>query len=544
MQIIIPMSGTGQRFKDAGYTMLKPLIEVDGKPMIAHIVSMFPNETDFTFICSEDALNNSYYNISEKLKQICPTGKILSVKPSKKGPVHAVLQVCNYISENDEVIINYCDFGWYWNYEKFLEHTRKRDADGAIPAYRHFHPHMLGLKNYAFIRDDKQWMLEIQEKKPFTNNRMNEFASSGTYYFKKGSYIKKYFNLLVEKDISVNGEYYVSMVYNLLKEDGLKVSVYEIEHMLQWGTPEDLEEYQEVSSYFADKCDQTVSRAINGTANVMLMAGVGSRFSVAGYKIPKPLLPISGKPMAVQAMNSYPKTNKNIFIMLKSYNEEYKISEHLAGFEGLKIIELEHVTQGQASTANICVKELDDDTPVLIASCDCEVLIEENKYRYAYENCDIIVFSFKNPMARTNPNSYGYLKVDENNFVQGVSVKKPISEEPYKDLAIVGSFFFKKAVLYKKLYDMLVKDNIRINNEFYIDSIIGLAVMAGMKVYAMEVKCAGWGNPDEYNKYLYWQSFFDKCPWHPYRLEKDTAVDADKIDILRDSFNSFSQHWT
>jgi len=31
MKIIIPMSGFGERFRLAGYTMPKPLIEIDGK---------------------------------------------------------------------------------------------------------------------------------------------------------------------------------------------------------------------------------------------------------------------------------------------------------------------------------------------------------------------------------------------------------------------------------------------------------------------------------------------------------------------------------
>ena len=38
MQIIIPMSGLGSRFQAAGYTEPKPLIKVDGKPIIEHVV--------------------------------------------------------------------------------------------------------------------------------------------------------------------------------------------------------------------------------------------------------------------------------------------------------------------------------------------------------------------------------------------------------------------------------------------------------------------------------------------------------------------------
>ena len=42
MQIIIPMSGFGERFRSAGYKKPKPLIEVNNKPIIEYVVNMFP----------------------------------------------------------------------------------------------------------------------------------------------------------------------------------------------------------------------------------------------------------------------------------------------------------------------------------------------------------------------------------------------------------------------------------------------------------------------------------------------------------------------
>jgi NDP-sugar pyrophosphorylase family protein len=52
MQIVIPMSGFGERFRKAGYDVPKPLIEIDGKPIIAHVIDMFPGEDNFIFICN------------------------------------------------------------------------------------------------------------------------------------------------------------------------------------------------------------------------------------------------------------------------------------------------------------------------------------------------------------------------------------------------------------------------------------------------------------------------------------------------------------
>ena len=58
MQIVIPMSGFGERFRRAGYSVPKPLIEVDGKPIIQHVIEMFPGEEKFIFICNENHLQD------------------------------------------------------------------------------------------------------------------------------------------------------------------------------------------------------------------------------------------------------------------------------------------------------------------------------------------------------------------------------------------------------------------------------------------------------------------------------------------------------
>ena len=249
MHIVIPMSGIGKRFLDAGYEEPKPLIKVEGRPIIAHVTDMFPGETKFAFICNEEHLRDT--DMRQVLTGLVPGANILSIAPHKKGPVYAVSQVYHLIQDDEEVIVNYCDFGNDWDYAEFLKDVRTNKADGAISAYRGFHPHMLGTINYAFMREKDNWMLEIQEKKPFTEDRMSEFASDGTYYFRSGAVMKKYFDLTMQKDISLNGEYYASVVYNLLVQDGLRVRIFEISHMLQWGTPDEYNTYQYWKEFFS-----------------------------------------------------------------------------------------------------------------------------------------------------------------------------------------------------------------------------------------------------------------------------------------------------
>ena len=70
MQIVIPMSGFGERFRIAGYTIPKSLIIVEGKTIIQHIVEMFSKEDDFIFICNKDHLADPEYKMQSTLEEL------------------------------------------------------------------------------------------------------------------------------------------------------------------------------------------------------------------------------------------------------------------------------------------------------------------------------------------------------------------------------------------------------------------------------------------------------------------------------------------
>ena len=545
MHIIIPMSGVGQRFIDAGYKVPKPLIIVDGKPIIEHVCNLFSNEDKFTFICNDRHLADT--NIRKILKSIKPNSNIVEIESHKKGPVYAVSLAKHLIEDEEEVIVNYCDFGAYWDYEDFLKHTRARNADGAIPSYKGFHPHMLGNNNYAFIQDKNQWMIQIKEKEPFTNNRMEEYASNGTYYFKKGSYIKKYFQDLIDKKINIQGEYYVSLVYNLLVADGLKVSIYNIQHMLQWGTPQDLEDYNYWSNYFKNSISQRKKLLpMNKSITLIPLAGKGSRFSKLGYKDPKPLIEVSGKPMVVQAAKSLPNSKDYIFVTLKEHLEKYSLKKVLTdNFKNAKIVAIENITKGQAITCSAGLLGVDTNSSLLVAASDNGIIIDENKYSKLIEdeNVDAIIFTFRHhTSSKNNPQMYGWVKTDLKDNAIEVSVKIPISTNPYEDHAIVGTFWFKKAEYYNMGLQNLLKKKITINNEYYVDSLMGELIKIGLRVKVFEVNnyiC--WRTPDDYKTFNYWQSFFHKVQWHPYSLHNDITINKKKLDILDKKYKKFEQ---
>lgn len=544
MHIIVPMAGAGARFASKGHIEPKPLIRVDDKPIIEHVVNLFPGESRFTFICNRKHIDNS--PIREELERVAPGCSIQSIDPHKLGPVYSVAQVFDCV-DDDETIINYCDFGAWWDYRDFLDTVRNAGADGAIPAYRGFHPHMIGNPNYAFLRNQQEWMLEIREKEPFTGNRMSEFASNGTYYFRKGSLIKKYFRELLDKGIKVANEFYVSMVYNLLVRDGLKVMIYEIQHMLQWGTPEDLETYKHWSAFFRSICEQQDgTRKIFPGINLLPMAGNGRRFTEAGYTLPKPLLPVSGKPMALQAARCMPRAEQTRFACLSRHLEQYPLKKIIeASFPDAGITVLDQVSRGQAETCSIALSDVDLDCPVFIGACDNGMFWDEEDYQalLAEPDTDAVIWTFRNnPAGNLFPKQYGWVKTTDGKIARGVSVKVPISDNVASDHAVVGAFSFRSAEIFRRGLEQLTSRDIRVNGEFYIDSLAQILIELGYTVKIFEVQhYAGWGTPEDYKTYEYWQSFFHKCTWHPYSLAKDPFVDKESVAELDRRYKSFSQ---
>jgi NDP-sugar pyrophosphorylase family protein len=515
MHIIIPMSGIGKRFIDAGYSVPKPLIIIENKPIIQHVIELFPGKHKFTFICNDDHIKNT--NMRSILKNIVPDCNIYEVSVNnRKGPVDAVVQAFDIIDDNEEIIISYCDYGTKWNFDKFKENINITNSDGAIACYKGFHPHILGNDNYAFVRENNMFMIEIQEKKPFTDNKMNEYASNGSYYFKSGSLIKKYFSQLIDLNISINNEFYVSMVYNLLANDNFKILIFEIDKMLQWGTPSDLEEYVLWSDYF-------LKRNINfnldhidtkNTTLILPMAGAGSRFFNVGYTTPKPLLDIEGLPMVIQAVNCLPTTNNKIFICQNEHLNNYNIKNSiLKEYHDAKIIGIDHVTEGQACTCELAFKEhINNDEPILISACDNGVYYDIDEYNRLLndENVDIIIWSFSNnKTSKLYPNMYAWLDVDDNGYIKRVSIKRPFNDCENK-YAIIGTMLFKKAKYFLEGLNLIYKDNLRTNNEFYVDNMIEPLIKNGYKCKIFNVmNYLCWGTPNDYKTYNYWFEYFN-----------------------------------
>ncbi|TFU01521.1 hypothetical protein EUV02_13635 [Polymorphobacter arshaanensis] len=536
MQIIIPMSGFGERFRRAGYDVPKPLIPVDGKPIIGHVIDLFPGETDFIFICNRYHLEEPAYAMAETLRRLCPKGRIVAIEPHRHGPVWAVLQARQYIDPAKPVFINYCDFSCVWDWADFKAFVRETACAGAVPAYRGFHPHSLHGNSYAFIKETGGWLTDIQEKQAWTDDPMSEYASSGGYYFDSGARALEMLDAQVAEELRVNNEFYVSLAYKVMAARGLKVAVYELQHFMQWGTPDDLAEYLGWSRAFRRLAFDEARRARQSGAVLVPMAGYGKRFADAGYTLTKPLIPVSGRPMVIQATRDLPDAPVTRFVVRRDLPMLDALLRKLrTSFIGTSTLVLDEGTEGQAVTCQLGVEALDPNAPLTIGACDNAMLYDPAKFEAAMQTggADMLVWVVRGHAdGKLRPTNFGWVDTDDAGNVTGVRVKQA-PEDPATAPMIVGAFSFRRAADFSTAAAALVARGGRVNGEFYVDSLVTDALAAGLDVRLFEIDhYLGWGTPNDLKTFEYWQSAFSKWPSHPYRLDRDRRIPPSQVAAL------------
>tara|TARA_R100000008_G_scaffold85460_1_gene75452 strand:+ start:43 stop:1062 length:1020 start_codon:yes stop_codon:yes gene_type:complete len=229
MKVLIPMAGAGSRFEQAGYTFPKPLIEVNGKPMIQTVVENLGIEAEYIYIVQKDHYDK--YNLQYLLNLITPNCKIVQVDGLTEGAACTTLLAKEFIDNDQPLLTANSDQFVEWVSGEFLYSMQADGVDGGILTFESVHP------KWSFAKLDKDgFVTEVAEKKPISNK-----ATVGIYYWSKGSDYVKYAEQMIQKNKRVNNEFYVCPVFNEAIEDGKKIKTFDIEKMWGLGTPEDLQ---------------------------------------------------------------------------------------------------------------------------------------------------------------------------------------------------------------------------------------------------------------------------------------------------------------
>ena len=235
MKILIPMAGEGSRFIKEGYTFPKPLIDVNGKPMIQTVVENLDFDCEYIFLVRKEHVEK-YEGMLDTLGRITNDRfRHVVVDGLTEGAASTALLAEKYIDNDEDLLIANSDQFIEYEPENFKAFKNLTNTDAIVFTFNAVHP------KWSFVRTNARgYIVEVAEKRPISN-----IATCGIYWYRKGSDFVRYAKQMVEKDIRVNNEFYIAPVYNELIADGKSLLPFYVHKMWGIGTPEDLKYFLE-----------------------------------------------------------------------------------------------------------------------------------------------------------------------------------------------------------------------------------------------------------------------------------------------------------
>jgi dTDP-glucose pyrophosphorylase len=235
INIVVPMAGAGSRFSVAGFKDPKPFIDVMGKPMIQWVIENLSTDIEHRFIFICQSKHQHEYGFETRLKSILSNFEIITVDGLTQGAAETVLFASDLINNNDPLLIANSDQYIEYEIEEFLSSINDENVDGSILTMTSNSP------KWSYIEfNNLLHVTEVREKEVISSE-----ATVGIYAFARGKDFVGAANLMIQKNLRVNGEFYVAPVYNELIEQGKIITFQNIgtdsNQMNGLGTPEDLE---------------------------------------------------------------------------------------------------------------------------------------------------------------------------------------------------------------------------------------------------------------------------------------------------------------
>jgi dTDP-glucose pyrophosphorylase len=215
---------------------------------------------------------------------------------------------------------------------------------------------------------------------------------------------------------------------------------------------------------------------------VIPMAGRGSRFSDSGYVDPKPLIPVGGRPMIEWVIDNVrpSQPHRFIFICLAEHLCAYpQVDATLRGLcPGCELITVDRVTEGAACTVLLARDLIDNDDPLMIANADQLVAIGIDAYlaEMALQQADGMIMTFWSDHPK-----WSYCRLRPDGTVGDVVEKQVVSSS-----ATVGIYNFRRGADFAHAADAMIRQNLRVNNEFYVAPTYNQLIAAGQRVVVAE----------------------------------------------------------
>ena len=237
LQILMPMGGLGQRFKNAGIDTPKPLIPVLGTPMFKLALAAYDDykgDKKHLFVVRKDT--DDAYGLTGQIREIVSDAQIKIMDRDTGGAVETCLLAEEFLDPELPLVIMDCDISFdapdY--FKKIKQAVEDQAYDGLLLSFTSTDP------RYSFAQiDDDGMVVRTAEKVAISDH-----ALMGAYFFTKaGTFLKAAHELVARQIDETMKEYYVSLIYNILLDEGKKVGLATGDFYC-FGTPEELAAYE------------------------------------------------------------------------------------------------------------------------------------------------------------------------------------------------------------------------------------------------------------------------------------------------------------
>jgi len=238
MHLIVPMAGAGRRFKEAGYTVPKPLIKIGGRHMIEWALDPIPPEWNIHLVLN-----------SNEIHGCGPIGNKRNLFSfflwgPTQGAACTVLAAALALPPGEPVAVMNADQWFRHDLEALQEQALKEKWDGYVLTFRGEGD------RWSYVREVDGWITEVAEKKPISVK-----ATVGFYWWRHAQDLVDACCILIAQNHRIRGEFYLAPTYNeVIERYGAKVKAVNVDEFKSLGTPEDVESFEMIYPMICPKC--------------------------------------------------------------------------------------------------------------------------------------------------------------------------------------------------------------------------------------------------------------------------------------------------
>ncbi len=216
MKTILLAAGGSEAYADAGYFYPKNLVEVDGDPLLQHVIgSLGETARHGRLIVMVRRGEDLRYHTGRVVQLVEPSASVVSVEQTSGAACTALLAVEQIAMEEPLLIVN-GDQVLLEDLDAIVDGFAQHELDGGVVVFDGVHP------RWSYVRvDEAALVIEASEKRP-----ISRLATAGVYWFARGRDFVDCAMDMIRKDAHISGAFFVCPTLNEMVLRGRRVGIH------------------------------------------------------------------------------------------------------------------------------------------------------------------------------------------------------------------------------------------------------------------------------------------------------------------------------